>query len=1112
MYNQGYNQMSPGTGGGYGDMGGMYRDVHGGQYPSSPSHMGGGANIPYGRNPAMHNGLPAGAPLPGGYGALPHQGAHTPMGFGRGGQPLMEHMQPSGMYGAPMMRHDGYPDTRVSPPAQVGYGAGAPVGPPPPPPMPAGPPYGGVLPGAGVGPGGPMNASRPPAGIGGGGGGGGNAGYLEMRARGMGPQVPASNASRPPRIGTPDPGMMPPNRMNQSPMMGQGLPPQVGNFMPLPGVSPSPHAMIPTTPSMGDTFPGDDANMSGSTEALYDFLHDRGLVSVDNISKFFPEGYGKDDPALKVAVDGNFCLTSLRDELRKRDSLWFLHSTLPEELLMLVQQHVEWMRNMKLEPIWVFNGLSVSGDVETFLTTEAELRARDAVWSKLEDGEIPDEVEIQEAFDQPLGEDVQMAVARYLKEELGVMAVTAPFLNWAQMVAFHKEGIADLLMGPPEMLLLPYDEMKVIVQIDVSNSSVNYLDRDRVLRALFPNHVTETNTRVAGDRLMDLGLITATHAALSSARVTLNLSMQEVYEELSTPTPKFRSIKDFINAHACSQETGKKAGLSIKHSKGRGYLRYSAVFSTKSRDTPLVYLVRVLDPDLTNADMPTNLAGVLGHLVPLSLFYMQFSGLLSVRIMTAITQSYLRDECPVSDTKDYHTTLGLLMTMRSQVIGQILKRIAHPPPIKRTECLSWVRWFQPILAPMDRPRDLIDLDEWEISDSDQLKKLDEDCLADYSIASVLSVTADASRPAVEESNRPAGRVPIRYNSKRETFLAILLKSFDFLGYFSHSTAPNDALDGMEMECCGMDGHDRGGSVPAAYHEKDLSSMKRSEASDINFMADEGLKDYPSVYFPIYLRATIKANPLDVQASFVLLTELVRVRIINSNPCRYINPANQQVEISMDDQDTNSDSRVLLASRIACLVKLPYRRASENLPFVWAPVYSRHLCAFTVMVRAMCRCLRELVEVITSTVFLSGNSSCSLQDFAEFASILPFGDVPSTIGGLLLHYVLVFPSDYQASLTTREERIEYLQGKFRDIPDLADHLHLVMSFTLQALYLINAYKLNDKETIVAKDQLTGTIVEDTIEMMWEKWRDHIDDNPPGDIHNLYPPQHQEPIPH
>ncbi|PWV20305.1 hypothetical protein C3747_7g318 [Trypanosoma cruzi] len=1101
MYNQGYGHMGPGagggSGGGYGDMGGVYQDMHPGQYPPSPSpsHMGGGSGMPYMRNPPMHGGVPPAGPIPGPYGGLPGQGAPLPpMGYGRGGHPPMDPMQQGGMYGGPMVRHDGYPDNRISPPPQVGYGPN--VGAPPPPPP--GIPYGG---------GNPMPVARSPAGVPTAAG-----GYPDPRSKGMlNNPMPMLNAPRHPRVGTPEPGIMgggiPPGRFNhQSALAPPGMLPPA-NYMPVGSVPPNQPPIMPAPASPGDPLHVERFSLGGPTENLYDFLYEHDLVSVDNLSSFFPEGYDpKRDPPLKIAVDGNFCLNSLRDELRKRDPLWFLHSTLPEELLDSVCHHVEWMRSLNLEPIWVFNGLSVSGDVETFLTSEGELRARDIVWSRLEEGEIPDEADIQTAFDQPLGEDVQMAVSRYLKKELNVMAVTAPFLNWAQMVAFHKEGLADLLMGPPEVLLLPYDNMKLIVQIDVSNSNVSYFDRERVLRVLFPYHVTETSTRGAGDRLMDLGLITATHPALSSTSVGLNLTMEEVYEELSSETPKFRSIKDFINAHAYVQDANKKkAGLIIKHSKGRGYLRYSGVFSSKLQDSPLVYLIRVLEPGLTNADMPTNLIGVLGNLVPLSLFYLQFVGLLSVRIMTVITQSYIRDECPVSDTKDYHEKLEVLMTMRSQIIAQVFKKISKDRHPNNTECLSWVRWFKPILAPMQRPRDLINLDEWDISSSEEVLQLDEEHLERYSIASVLTFSAEAARPIRDQNICSPRETPIRYHGKRETFFTVLLKAFDFLGYFSHSTVSPEMGEDGEMMAGGVE---EGVEAVGQGNNAEGAPILTSDSNSNNYnelhdsLPEEGISEYPTVYFPTYLMNAIKHNPRSFQNAFVVLTEILRVGIIGSLPCRYIDPADPQLAISMENQESNCDPRVLLASRIGCLINLPYRRETEDLPFIWAPVYSRHLCAFTVMVRAMCRCLRELVEVIATTVFLAGNSSCSLVDFSSFAFLLPFGEIPSAIGGLLLHYVLVFPSDYQVNLTTRQERLEYLQEKFRDIPDLAVHLRMVMTFTLQALYLINAYKVSDKGTVVPQHLLEDNTVECTIQLLWEKWYDHIDDDPPQDIHGLY----------
>lgn len=87
-----------------------------------------------------------------------------------------------------------------------------------------------------------------------------------------------------------------------------------------------------------------------------------------------------------------------------------------------------------------------------------------------------------------------MGVQRYLQQKLGVKAFTAPFLNWCQMATFHKENDVQLLMGAPDMLIVPYEPMKLIVEIDLAHDIIHYFDRINVLQNLFPNYFHKDNT------------------------------------------------------------------------------------------------------------------------------------------------------------------------------------------------------------------------------------------------------------------------------------------------------------------------------------------------------------------------------------------------------------------------------------------------------------------------------------------------------------------------------------------------------------------------------------------------------------------------------------------
>lgn len=890
--------------------------------------------------------------------------------------------------------------------------------------------------------------------------------------------------------------MPPPPQGGQSSMMpqGGGVPGMYGGNMDANMIG----GMVgPPMPGYMDADPRGDL---APQQTLYEFLMEKRLLRKTTLDAFFPEDYDpKCEGRITIAVDGNYMITNLRGQLQRTDPLWFLHSCLPDCLLSLVHKHVEQMRAHHLEPLWVLNGISINGDVEAFLPSPDELHSRDAVWAKLNEGiELPTQDEITEAFEtsSAVGEDVLRAIQRFLRTEENVVCVTAPFLNWCQMCTLHKEGIAQLLMGPPEMLMVPYDDMRVIAEVNLQTSEVAYYDRDEVLRELFPRYVTETSTAAAGDRFLDFGLLIASHPAITTAHASVQLSTQSIYEELSTPHPSFNTLREFIDQYEYPQNQNERPNLEkLKHSKGRTYIQYSPVFSNQvTSESSLVYFKRILDPSLTNANMPNNLSGVFGYLVPLSLFYFQFTGLLSVGLMTAVTQLYIRDEFPVADTEEYHHLLHPLMALRGQIISQMVSRIKADAHGQRLGKISWVRWFDSILMSVLPPDRLIVLDEWNLKNSPELASVPDDQLENIDMSMVLSLKSSVMcipAPQLPPNASPRD-APILYHGKKETFFAILLKTFDFVGYFSHSADP---MDGAELASEPVQAMVQGQSAP----DDQINGPDGGKGDLADSSSDPNMSEQ-RVFFTAYLSISLEHCPQEFQCALVRFTELVRVSTINSIAFTFADT----IELQHDEDGALADPpEVLLATRIACLVSVPYQqKTDEESDFEWAPVYSRQLCAFTVMSRVMNRSLRVLTEAIAAALFLSGFSDCSLEEYDRMTPLLPFGDVPSSLGGLLLHYVLVFPPDYEANCQTPEERCRLLETKFKAIPNIQTQLRRVMEFTFHALYLLNVYILRDPSIVSSPELVETDVVANALNLLHEKWALHLDGPAPEDVHGYF----------
>jgi hypothetical protein len=181
----------------------------------------------------------------------------------------------------------------------------------------------------------------------------------------------------------------------------------------------------------------------------------------------------------------------------------------------------------------------------------------------------------------------------------------------------------------------------------------------------------------AGDRFLDFCLLTSTHPAIQSLRASIQLSVEELYEELSSTNPKYRSIQELIEspAHgAAPNHSGSRPGGAEnksewqKHAKGRCFMRDCIVMSLlPNAETPLQYLSKALRGGSSSSSssgstvvgglahheyalatprrsIPSNIGGVFGNMVPDGLFFLQLSVLLSVGTMTRSTQTYVCDD------------------------------------------------------------------------------------------------------------------------------------------------------------------------------------------------------------------------------------------------------------------------------------------------------------------------------------------------------------------------------------------------------------------------------------------------------------------------------------
>ena len=730
-----------------------------------------------------------------------------------------------------------------------------------------------------------------------------------------------------------------------------------------------------TSPSMSSNRSDLDSPVAANSGALIPDGNSMGSPSQSQLRRSQPP-QGSFSPTrerspCRLAMDGNYFIASRITELNSIDASWFLHSPLPSGLLELVANEVKRLRTQAVEPVFVFNGLPVHGDVESFVNTPDELRLREEIWAELNVGSYVTREVIERAFDIVLGEDVEMALMRYMSQKLSVEVYRAPFLHWGEMVAMQqgKPYYADEVFGPVEMLAMD-NITRVITHVDSRKASFNYINKDDVLQSLFPR---VRDKKASASLFMDLVLITATHPSLSLLRPALPFdSTEKGFLWLCRVVEQKMKVTDAVNGSFTDANKGKHQTTRLL--KGRTFLKHCMVMLPQSAD--LIPLSRVLDP---KAKVPSNLINVLGSRLPAMMYFLQFIGLMPVSCMTTITQNFIQDDNPIADSAQYRSCMEILLSLRTQILYQMVQFLGVEPEYRHRLKVSWVRWYEPISVVVQRPPD-IHLDSWRLSD-------------------VSSEIVSVNLRAVLNLAGLAISQPTHYCNAQEVHMAVLLKSLDLLGYFTHPSEQPSEPSGKSLfaQVLSSDG------VQSKYVER-----------------------------------------------LLVLIELLRTHSLSNTAFLHVNHLNSSSILETPVPPlSDEDAATVFASRVVCLVDF------KTTTGQWRKNYERDLTAFGVLLRSMHRTLRCLVEVISASLFLEGSCQCDPEVFLGLPALLPFGTPPSIVGGLMCLFILGSPDDFSSEgADTPSARIHQLEMEFPVCTNLRQDIASMFAFWANAMCVID----------------------------------------------------------
>jgi hypothetical protein len=374
-----------------------------------------------------------------------------------------------------------------------------------------------------------------------------------------------------------------------------------------------------------------------------------------------------------------------------------------------------------------------------------------------------------------------------------------------------------------------------------------------------------------------------------------------------------------------------------------------------------------------------------------------------------------------------------------------------------------------VLFSLHKPQDVIQLDRWLLDDvANSPPPLPPPTVAAPSPLASSLAERSGSFIGLGEVLSKCSRATTRavcYTTTRQVVFAAILKSLDLLGYFTHVIPQNSAIP---TETC------ESGLCPFA------EALKQEVHDNSEF-----------------------------EYELIVVIELLRTNALTLQPLAMI-PRNGSVSqpqrrASGNSDDLSEDSEaVLLCARIAGVLDVPIERPVPNpLPRECSSeldvgnVYDRQSCAFMIIVRSVMRTLRELLEIVTVTVFFemqgfdSGERSSAaplqLSEFAALPAMLPFSRPPSAVGALLLRQVLLASPDYDRQCNTAEKRIEYLQTLFPAIPNLKANLQRVLMFLSQSLRLLRRIQVADGDIVPVK---IGRVLKDAQDLVQSKMLLHF----------------------
>ncbi|EIW71069.1 XPG domain-containing protein [Tremella mesenterica] len=354
----------------------------------------------------------------------------------------------------------------------------------------------------------------------------------------------------------------------------------------------------------------------------------------------------------RLGIDASLYLRNLLSDPTAREPLVASTGGLPLALTARVENDLRTLERLNIRPVFVFAGLPTCTRAPPKGLDPGQERDRAVkaeAWGYYENGEVERAVL---ALSQVRGgawtdaRDVARLIMRTFKHRQ-VEYVVAPYLQFAQLTYLlqHQKGYIHAIYSSTECLLWPID--KLIISIDLSQSTFTFLEKPRILSDLALNE----------DQFLDLGLLAGCALTRTFPPASQDFTMRSIVD----------LVRHWKSGVAACQAW--RADPSVKtQSYGDVFMRarlavkYSLILTTEGACVPLPLAVPPVQAAISPADVPGDLDEIFSMRLPDELYCHICRGLVSPQVVGWLSGGQLAENQPLADSAEYRRFIKDVIT------------------------------------------------------------------------------------------------------------------------------------------------------------------------------------------------------------------------------------------------------------------------------------------------------------------------------------------------------------------------------------------------------------------------------------------------------------------